>query len=122
MKTVAEINRIKEPGASNRQVQADLVDWRSIIDDWAQSGLTQSAYCRQHTIKPHRLSYYKNKYQPTLKPSNQFMPVKLSSPSLVTETSLVNYQLTLPSGALLTIPPGYDKSSLQSLLNLLGVC
>jgi len=35
--------------------------WESHFQSWEQSGLTQSEYCRQHTLKYHVFLYWKRK-------------------------------------------------------------
>lgn len=32
--------------------------WHGHVQAWRASGLSQRAYCRQHDINPHRLSYW----------------------------------------------------------------
>jgi hypothetical protein len=33
--------------------------WSAHVKQWQQSGLSQTAYCRQHGLKPTQLSYWK---------------------------------------------------------------
>jgi len=99
-------------------------DWELIISDWEQSGLTQNAYCHQHDIKKHIFTYYRNKHRPKSieKTKRPLVPVKVTCDQNRSKPSSMSYQLTLPSGAILAIPDRYDKTNLQALLKLLGVC
>ena len=50
------------------------------IAQWQASDLTQTAYCKEHGIKPHIFSYYKKKFcsaSQVANPSGQLVPVKL---------------------------------------------
>ena len=39
--------------------------WQSHIARWQQSGLNQAAYCREHGLKPHQFTYWKNRFDRT---------------------------------------------------------
>lgn len=55
--------------------------WREHIERWSSSGLSQRAYCEQHDLKPHNLSYWKNKLdtRQTSAAEDGFVPVVLES-------------------------------------------
>jgi len=46
--------------------------WNEHIEGWQESNLTQTEYCRQHDLIPHRFTYWKNRI---VKP--QEIPVSL---------------------------------------------
>ena len=67
--------------------------WQSIIEDWQQSGLSQSQYCRQHRIKVSRFYSWKNQLKKKLeqsKPEKQgvFLPIVVESAQPDTESLL----------------------------------
>lgn len=56
--------------------------WRSHIDAWQRSGLSQAAYCREHELVKCRFTYWKNKLQqghssPAVRPASGFVPVEI---------------------------------------------
>jgi hypothetical protein len=98
------------------------------IVQWQVSDLTQAEYCKEHGIKPHIFSYYKNKFSSdseVAKHSNQLIPVKLvaddaplgSNLSLSPVSGVL--RLTHANGFSLEINPHADMASLKPLLELL---
>ena len=51
--------------------------WAGHVSRWQQSGLSQSAYCRQHNLKAHRFYHWRRRI---LNPASEatFLPVALS--------------------------------------------
>lgn len=58
--------------------------WANHVGAWKVSGQTQSGYCRQHSLKPHQLTYWVRvfKDEPEAVPVTpaRFVPVQLASP------------------------------------------
>jgi hypothetical protein len=46
----------------NQKPRQDEQFWRDHVSQWRDSGLKQSAYCKQHELSPHSISYYKRKF------------------------------------------------------------
>jgi len=46
--------------------------WQPHLDRWAESGLSQSEYCRRHDLSRHRFSYWKARIR------RQNLPVELA--------------------------------------------
>jgi hypothetical protein len=46
----------------NPKSDQDEQFWRNHISQWRDSDLTQAAYCKQHDLSPHSISYYKRKF------------------------------------------------------------
>ena len=46
--------------------------WNEHIEGWQESNLTQTEYCRQHNLIPHRFTYWKNRI---VKPQETFVPL-----------------------------------------------
>ena len=59
--------------------------WQEHVEQWQSSGLSQKAYCQQHDLKPHNLSYWKNKLdcQREAKATGGFVAVALESTSTI---------------------------------------
>jgi hypothetical protein len=66
--------------------------WRSVLNRWEHSGLSQAAFCRQEKLKEHQFSYWKRRIRDVLHgPSNRprrrtpplsaFVPVGLAAPT-----------------------------------------
>ena len=100
------------------------------ITQWRASDLTQAAYCKEHGIKPHILSYYKKKFcssSQVANPSGQLIPVKLVADDDVTLGSNLSsssgsdvIRLTHANGFSLDINPYKDMVFLKPLLELLS--
>ena len=69
--------------------------WRGHVESWQASGLSQKVYCKQHDLKPHNLSYWKNKFdsQREAKANGGFVAVALESTSVALPQGL-NLHLT----------------------------
>jgi len=47
--------------------------WKERIDSWSESGLSKSAYCKNHNINYHQMIYWSNKLSPTNVSSSGFV-------------------------------------------------
>ena len=47
--------------------------WQERIKDWQQSGLSASAWCEQHNLKPHLFFYWKRKL--LTEPESKLIPL-----------------------------------------------
>ena len=67
--------------------------WREHVEQWQSSGLSQKTYCQQHHLKPHKLSYWKNKLdsQREAKTNGGFVTVALESTSVALAQGLSLY-------------------------------
>jgi hypothetical protein len=52
--------------------------WRAHVEAWRASGLSQRAYCAQHHLSPHRLSYWSRKPPATTARNLTLVPLKLA--------------------------------------------
>lgn len=43
--------------------------WKQHLQSWRDSGLSQSAWCRQHNIKPNQFWYWRNKLDQASQPA-----------------------------------------------------
>ena len=48
--------------------------WQQRIDNWRQSGLSQTQWCEQNHIAPHQLYYWRRK----LAPSSKLVPLAIT--------------------------------------------
>ncbi len=115
-------NDINPPQQQQVAPQQTNRDWEATLLDWEHSGLPQKTYCEQHSIKLHIFGYYRRKFRPTDIAKQKLVPVKIMHGKSEPNPTENEYQLKLASGAVLSIPCAYDKTSLHTLLNLLGAC
>lgn len=98
-------------------------DWNAIFTEWSQSDLSQSAFCKQRGIKRSAFDYYRNKrHHEQNNAAKKWVPVEIATPPKPDKAPSADYQLSFPTGARLSIPHDYDKSTLTPLLKLLGAC
>ena len=82
--------------------------WLQHVQAWKQSKLSQKAYCEQHNLKTHQLSYWYRKFeqgsqQKVSEPQSNFIPVTLSEVKAKTADDLaIGLTLQLPNGICLT--------------------
>ena len=57
--------------------------WKVHLEKWAESGLSQSEYCRRHNLSRHRFSYWKAR----IKPKN--LPIELAQVPVQPSTALL---------------------------------
>ena len=93
------------------------------ISQWKTSGLTQVAYCNEHSIKPHIFSYYKGKLSQAVSSQlvSSLVPVTLvasasSLSKLPAGTDTI--KLSHANGFSIEVKACTDLSSLKPLLNL----
>ena len=90
--------------------------WKTHLDQWSKSGLSQREYCRQNNLIAHRLTYWKTKFK------NKNLPVKfvqvLPDPVRVDPSDL---KLNINSGLQIEIPEGFSQVTLERVLVTLRV-
>lgn len=105
----------RSKAANKKRVQF----WRYHIDKWSRSGLAQNAYCRVNNLKPHRLTYWKNKFK------RQNLPVEFVqiSPAKISESSHFQprqgLRLNIESGFQIEIPDEFSDATLTQVLHVL---
>lgn len=96
--------------------QARIDYWQTQIDAWENSGMSQQAFCREHSLNYPRFVYWRRKFR--LEETNEsaantgFVPVMAATGA--PESAL---SVSLPSGLQLH---GIDCSNLDVVLQLLG--
>ncbi len=98
--------------------QAKKEEWTRTLNDWKQSGLTQTQYCKKNSIKRDLFSYYKGQLIPTVKSNTVTQEKEPAFAKVVISSSKqppTELQITLPNGAVIS---GIHKESL-SLVNAL---
>lgn len=102
--------------ASQKNKNEELArSWKSHIDQWATSGLTQTEYCRQNEISRDRFTYWKTKF----KRRNQ--PVKFVQLPVPAYRNSVGLKLNIGRGLQIEVPDGFASDTLERLLLTLRV-
>lgn len=109
------------------QHRRNRMQWQKLAEGWPRSGLTQQGYCERHGISVGSLHRWRRIFreekeaglsdkiappQPT-----RLVPVKLLGEAVSEARPLT---LLLANGICIEIPSGFDTSSLQRLLGILG--
>lgn len=89
--------------------------WRTHIDQWRISGLTQTEYCKQKQISRDRFTYWKIKFK---KQNSSIEFVQLPVPARITPVGL---KLNIGQGLQIEIPDGFKQETLESVLLALKV-
>jgi transposase-like protein len=106
---------------------------RALIDDWRRSGLSRSAYARQHQVGAHLLSYwFKRLREPETSPALAAAPVTApdfiqvslpapvaAPPSSGSASSAV--EILFPRGVAVRIRPGVDLDLLRTVITALEI-
>jgi transposase-like protein len=86
-------------------------EWRRHFEAWKESGLNQSAYCREHGVGLHRFRYWRSKLEGRERRTGMVkVPVPLSSPAGCLEIVTGRYTIR--------IPEGFDEPTLERLLGI----
>lgn len=96
--------------------QARQKFWKSHLDHWAESNVSQLEYCRQNDLIPHQFTYWKTKFK------NQNLPVEFIqvTPEPIC-VDLPNLKLNIGQGLQIEIPDGFTSTTLERVLTTLKV-
>ena len=102
---------------------------RALIDDWQRSGLTRSAFAREHQVGAHLLNYWAKRLGVS-KPrpsagitSTDFIQVPLVPTESTTPSPSAgspSIEILFPRGVVLRVRPGIDAVFLQTVVTALG--
>ena len=89
--------------------------WKTHIESWQRSGLTQIAYCRENGLKLHQFTYWKKRIQHKDR-DIAFVPLRFSRnlPAVVNPS---NIHLTTPNGYKIELSGTFDQSIVRQLLH-----
>lgn len=75
---------MQEPGITKK----DLTDyWKSKIQNWKASGLSQKQFCQRESLALSTFSYWKRKIERGTNSAVQFYPLTLASPAAIQEST-----------------------------------
>lgn len=93
--------------------------WEQQIQQWKDSGLSQTEFCRLHNLKAHQLTYWKKRFDRTQAPVSLIelqLHSTLQSPPCTNGSAL---RLILNEQYRIDIDRGFDPLTLQRLVLVL---
>ena len=89
--------------------------WKTHIESWQQSGLSQLDYCREHALKPHQFTYWKKRIVRS-DTDISFVPLHFSQnlPAVVKASTI---HLITPNGYRIELGAGFDLAAVKQLLS-----
>ena len=90
--------------------------WQRQIQQWKDSGLTQTEFCHLHNLKPHQLTYWKKRFQPAQAPISLVELKWESAFQTPTGPSASPLRLVLNEQYRIDIDRGFDPLTLQQLV------
>ncbi len=100
-----------EPAEKNRF-------WQAHIETWKQSGINQSAYCRNKSLPLKSFWYWKKKFRGR-KPPVTFVPVAVKTSPFPAGLSGPSLKLLTQTGYGIEIGDGFKPETLRKLLDTL---
>lgn len=92
--------------------------WKTHIERWSHSGLSQVHYCQANGLIPHRFTYWKKR----LSQSNatvSFVPLQLTE-NLPVPVKKCSFNLVTPNGYRIEVDAGFDPSALKQLIGVVN--
>jgi len=89
--------------------------WKTHIQSWRKSALSQVAYCREHGLKLHQFTYWKKRVQQK-DGDIAFVPLSFSQnlPAVINPSKI---RLTTPNGYKLELSGAFDQTIVRQLLD-----
>jgi transposase len=122
---------VRQSPISTSKIALDESGGRALVESWRASGLSGSAYCREHGERPQKLHYWRQRLgypirtancdripmvPPPAPPAAGFVQVMVAP----TTTSANTDVEILVGGAVIRVRPGFDPSLLQSVITALS--
>lgn len=106
--------------ADSLQIKRNL--WKHHIESWEKSGLAQTEYCRQHSLKVYDFRYWKKRFHTSMEPESpsKLIPVKLTEevkPGPVLDSSGVS--LSLDHRYTIHLAETFNSQTLSKLIDFL---
>jgi hypothetical protein len=102
--------------SKSEQFEQKRTYWKQHIENWQETGLTQTEYCRRHNLKHHQLVYWKKRFSKTAA-GVSFVPIKLddlldipAQPDYAALCLVINNQFKIE------IRHGFDAQLLRQLI------
>lgn len=86
--------------------------WEDHIQAWRESGVSQTAYCRQNDLKMHRWWYWRKRISQSSDSEITFVPLNFSSGKI----HRAGVNVVTPNGYRIEVDHGFDFSKLRQLI------
>jgi len=95
--------------------------WREVIRDQAASGLSISAFCREQEVSPASFFSWRRRLaaEGREEGAGKFVSIELAPPE--SQARQPTFEVALPNGLRVHVPPQFDADALRELLDVLGV-
>ena len=84
--------------------------WKSNIESWETSGLTQIEYCRRNDLSKDRFTYWKRKFR------SQNRSVEFIQLPMPANIHRIGLKLNLGQGVQIEIPDGFTGETLERVI------
>jgi transposase-like protein len=91
--------------------------WRRWIGQWQRSGLTIRAFCQRHNLSQPSFYAWRREIQHRDATAGTLVPVQLVGDDEPDSAS--TFEVVLPSGPTLRVPPRFEVATLRQLLAVL---
>ena len=94
--------------------------WGGHLSQWKESGLTQSAYCRDHQLNLHRFVYWKKRLAPQ-RPRVSLVELPISrQKTACLFSSAPPISIVFGGRCRIEVQPGFDPASLEVVLRVVS--
>lgn len=94
--------------------------WKNHIKEWAQTKLTQNAYCRNNYLRPNQFTYWKNKLKQQNLPVEFVQVTSNHFEEVINRPSSNTLRLNIKSEFQIEIPDGFSQTTLEQVLQVVG--
>jgi len=102
------------PNTSKENGESLAIYWKTHIEKWSDSGLTQTKYCKQNKISRDRFTYWKRKFK------KKDLPVEFVRVSHVSQVMrTADLKLNIGADLQIEIPEGFSQVTLEQILKVL---
>ncbi len=105
-----------EQQSKAEQLEQKRIYWKQQIENWQSSGVTQSAFCQKHDLKPHQFTYWKKRFVQA-ETGIRFVPIKFRHPaSLSSGVSSTSLRLIVGNDLQIEIQHNFDPQLLRKII------
>jgi len=119
--TIAGGAMAQEDSIRQQELDQKRQFWKTHIDSWQASRLSQTEYCRRHELKFHQFVYWRRKFTP--KPSVPISLVQVPVAAVARATGYFSQsaalRVALAPDVCIEVSPGFDPPTLQQVVTAL---
>jgi hypothetical protein len=87
--------------------------WKNHIKACKDSGLSQTEYCHQNNLKPHRFWYWRKRFKKIAKKEVRFVPLNIP----MTDSTQSKTSIITPNGYRIELAAGFDPVAVGQLIH-----